>query len=88
MIKAIPIVVSYYEKQGSKWVLTEKQNKVVNEEYVNNIITARKFFTGLGGYERQEKNYTKYGFRVIRVVGISPMKDKKVIYEFDFDNAD
>jgi len=87
MLKEIPLTRIEYDKQGSKWIPVLTTNKIVTEEYVNNIIMAKKFFSGLGGYERHEKDYTSYGFRVVRVISIRPDKQKKVVYEFDFDNA-
>ena len=86
MLKDIPITKNTYEKQGSKWVLTETENKKVTEEYIDNIISAKKFFQNLGGYEKHEKNYTNYGFRIIRVISINPSRDIKIVYEFDFDD--
>lgn len=88
MLTKIKTTITRYEKQGKKWVETEKEQHFNNEQYVRNVIDARKFFTNLGGYERHDKGYTKYGYRVIRVTSISPDRELKSVYEFDFDNAE
>lgn len=88
MLTKIKTTITRYEKQGKKWVKMEEEQHFYNEQYVINVIGAKKFFTNLGGYERQDKGYTKYGYRVIRVTSISPNREFKSVYEFDFDNAE
>lgn len=88
MLTKIKTTITRYEKQGKKWVETEKEQHFDNEQYVRNVIDARKFFANLGGYERHDKGYTRYGYRVIRVTSISPDRELKSVYEFDFDNAE
>ena len=88
MIKNIKLVKKSYVKEGNKWNLIETETNNVDEKVYTNIIDSKRFFVALGGHERHEKNYTKYGYRVIRVNSISPAKNKKSVYEFDFENAE
>lgn len=87
-LQKINVKITNYKKQGSKWIVDDTVNYTMNEERVNNIIGAKTFFTNLGGYERHDKAYTAYGYRVVRVTSINPNKDYKSVYEFDFDNAE
>lgn len=87
-LKNIKTIITRYKKCDSKWVETKKEQHLNDETYVNNVIDARRFFTNLGGYERHDKGYTKYGYRVIRITSINPTRELKTVYEFDFNNAE
>lgn len=41
----------------------------------------------LGGYERTNKAYTKYGYIPTEQISISPDRTKKTIFYFSFENA-
>ena len=71
-----------YSKKGSKWIEIEREEQIINKEFANNVINAKKFFTNLGGYERHEKSYTTYGYVITRVNSISPDRQQKSVYEF------
>ena len=71
-----------YNKKGSKWIEIEREEKIINKEFANNIVNAKKFFTNLGGYERHEKSYTTYGYVITRVNSISPDRQQKSTYNF------
>ena len=76
------LVKTKFEKVGSKWLETSKEEKEITEEYYNNIVNAKSFMQNLGGYERHEKNYTYIGYIVTRINSISPDKKDKSLYEF------
>ena len=71
-----------YNKKGSKWVETEREEETITKRHANNIVNAKKFFTNLGGYERHEKSYTTYGYVITTVNSISPDRQQKSVYEF------
>ena len=76
------MVKTKFEKVGSKWVETDKEEKEITEECYNNIANAKNFMKNLGGYERHEKSYTYIGYIVTRINSISPDKKDKSLYEF------
>ena len=76
------MVKTSYIKKGSKWLEVDKEEKTINKEFANNVVNAKKFFTNLGGYERHEKSYTKYGYVITTVNSISPDRQQKSVYEF------
>ena len=82
----IKMTIKNYEKVGSKWRLTNTEQRLINEEFYNNIINSKKFFTNLGGYERHIKTYTCNGYMVTHINSISPDKQLKTIRYFKFKN--
>lgn len=84
-MKNIKMVKESYIKKGSKWSLVETENNNIDEQHYKNIIESKSFFTNLGGYERHEKSYTSKGYIVTRINSISPDKQNKSVYIFDFD---
>ena len=76
------MIKTKFEKVGSKWVETDKEEKGITEECYNNIVGAKNFMKSLGGYERHEKSYTYIGYIVTRINSISPDKKDKSLYEF------
>jgi hypothetical protein len=71
-----------YEKKGSKWVETEREEKQITEENYENVINSKHFFTNLGGYERHSKSYTYIGYIVTTVNSISPDRQNKTVRHF------
>lgn len=88
MIQNIKCIKKEYKKTGSRWQLVRDSEKFISEEFYNNIIGAKKFFTNLGGYEKHIKNSTKYGYKVGRVISINPARDYKSDYFFDFETSE
>lgn len=88
MIENIKLKQTVETKHGNRWVIDKIiAEQQVDEQFYRNVIDAKRFFRNLGGYERHEKNYTKFGFRVVRVISISPDRQTRHRWEFDFDNA-
>ncbi len=79
---------SYKKKPGTQtvWVLEKTETNDINTEQYNNIIEAAPFFKSLGGTERTKRGYTSQGYKVISVISISPDKELKSEYNFDFDS--
>lgn len=75
---------SHYTKKGSKWILTDCKAKMVDCIHYTNIIDAVPWFRNLGGYERVNCTYTKYGYIPYEVISISPDRTEKSVYKFDF----
>lgn len=82
----IKMTIKNYEKIGSKWRLTNTEQRLINEEFYNNIINSKKFFTNLGGYERHTKSYTCRGYIVTHINSISPDRQLKTVRYFKFKN--
>ena len=80
----IKMTIENYVKIGSKWRLTNTEQKLINEEFYYNIINSKKFFTNLGGYERHTKTYTCKGYIVTHINSISPDRMQKTIRYFKF----
>ena len=82
--KNIKMVEKRYYKAGSKWVLSETNEKDITKEYYLNIINSCKFFRNLGGYERLTNGYTYAGYIPVQLNSISPDKQEKIIRSFEF----
>lgn len=78
--------ISYIKKEGTKtvWQEIKEEDNFINEKQYNNIIEAKRFFQNLGGYEKHNKSYTCRGYRVTEIISISPDKNQKSIYQFEF----
>lgn len=74
------------EKQGSKWVTVETEEKEITREHYRNIIDpqATKFFRNLGGIETIQKNYTCFGYIPYRILSTSPDRQTRIIRTFKF----
>ena len=72
-----------YRKQANKWELVEQDKQEVDYDIYLNIID-RRFFKALGGIERSSRSYTPRGYRVTKQTSISPDRNTKIIFEFDF----
>ena len=72
-----------YRKQANKWELVEQDKQEIDYDIYLNIID-RRFFKALGGIERSTRNYTPRGYRVTKQTSISPGRNTKIIFEFDF----
>lgn len=82
----IKMTIKNYEKIGSKWRLTNTEQRLINEEFYNNIINSKKFFTNLGGYERHTRSYTCNGYIVTHINSLSPDRTQKTVRDFSFKN--
>ena len=82
----IKMTIKNYEKIGSKWRLTNTEQKLINEEFYYNIINSKKFFTNLGGCERHTKSYTCNGYIVTHINSLSPDRTQKTVRDFSFKN--
>ena len=82
----IKMTIKNYEKVGSKWRLTNTEQRLINEEFYHNIINSKKFFTNLGGYERHTRSYTCNGYIVTHINSLSPDRTQKTVRDFSFRN--
>lgn len=74
-----------YEKSGSRFVETDRdENEITWVQYFN-VIDATPFFKNLGGTERVTKSYTKAGYIPTRITSVSPDRNKKTVREIRFD---
>lgn len=76
----------YELKEGTKtvWTETEHEEKLIDEIYYNNIVTAAPFMRRLGGSESLKKTYTCRGYKVFEIISKSPDRTAKTTYNFDF----
>ena len=81
-------ITTLEKKEGTKtvWIETSKKTENYTQQQYKNNVEAKNFFKSLGGYERQEKSYTKKGYIVTQIVSIRPDRQAKTIYKFKFDN--
>jgi hypothetical protein len=75
-------------KKGTKTVFVEieREEKLIDRQYYDNIIDAAGFMRRLGGSEHHEKSYTQKGLVVTRVTSKSPDRHNKTVFSFDFRN--
>jgi hypothetical protein len=74
------------KKMGTtNWHTTRCEADDVSVEFYLNAIEAVPFFRGIGGYERVECDYTRYGYVPVKVYSVSPDKQDRKIYEFKFE---
>ncbi len=78
------MVTTHQEKRGSRWITTGEDVKVINWEYYMNIIDALPFFRGLGGTERVETSFTRWGKLPDKITSTSPDRESRTIREFIF----
>ena len=82
----ITMIKENYHKEGRRWILDNTEKSNINEEFYNNIINSKKFFTNLGGYERHIKSYTCNGYIVTHINSLSPDRTQKTVRDFSFRN--
>lgn len=76
--------ITHYTKKGSRWIETETKEALIPASYYYNVLDAVTFFRNLGGYERVETNYTKYGLIPVKVTSINPSRDEKTVRSYKF----
>lgn len=87
MLVNITVIDSEYEKKNGVWHLKNRHEHAVNEQYYKNVVDAKEFFIGIGGLETHLRGRTKFGTKTTKVISISPNRDAKHIWQFDFSTA-
>jgi hypothetical protein len=77
---------SNYAKRGNKWVEMASYKTIVDENTYDNVVNSKSFFANLGAHERYTKSYTCKGYIVTRINSISPNRQNKTVYNFEFTN--
>ena len=80
----IKVTITNQNKDGRRWTTSEKETKTIKPEFYMNTIDAVPFFKAIGGKEKVEKTYTKYGLIPVRIVSTRPDGNKRTIREFKF----
>lgn len=65
-------------KKGNKWLTDKQETIVISLEGYNNILWNRYV------NERYYKGYTCVGYIVDKIISLSPSKDSRSVYNFDF----
>ena len=73
-----------YERHGSRWHVTESEKFDSDFWFFVNVLDGVPFFRNIGGFERVEKSYSKYGYLPYKVNSISPDRTQKIVWQFDF----
>lgn len=73
-----------YEKRGSRWHETSREEKTVDGIYYINTVDAIPFFRGIGGRETVRMSYTTAGYIPVFISSISPNATMKTTREFSF----
>jgi hypothetical protein len=73
-------------KKGTKsaYQLTETETKIIDLKTVKMIEDSCSWFRRLGGSETTTKNYTPYGYNLVKLISKSPCKQKKTIRTFEY----
>lgn len=68
------------------YIEMSKETKEINErEYFLTVNDATiKYFRRLGGKETVKRSYTNVGYKITKLISISPDKTEKIIREFIF----
>lgn len=74
----INLIKSYQTKKGNKWVNEEQETRVISLEEYNNILDFKL------SCDRYYKGYTCIGNIVNKIISLSPSKDSRSVYNFDF----
>lgn len=74
----ITLTKTYETKKGSKWNVSEKETRVISLEAYNNILDFKL------SSDRYYKGYTCVGNIVDKIISLSPSKDSRSVYKFDF----
>lgn len=84
--KDITLVVTRYEKRGSRWIEVEKETEAINFVWYCNAVdpNASAFMRSLGGWEKTTKSYTKKGFIPVENISISPDRTAKIVRNYSF----
>lgn len=82
--KIVTITETRYTKRGGRWIETETKTNQVTPEYYLNGVDAVPFFRNLGGFERLNKAYTKYGLIPVESISINPDRTIKVVRRYVF----
>lgn len=80
----VKVTTTNYRKSGSRWAAVSEDREDVSVEYYLNTLETVPFFRSLGGSERVEKKYTKYGYIPFRINSISPDRATKIVRRFEF----
>lgn len=80
----VKVTTTNYSKSGSRWAAVSEDREDVSVEYYLNTLETVPFFRSLGGSERVEKKYTKYGYIPFRINSISPDRATKIVRKFEF----
>lgn len=85
----IPMSETHYEKRGGRWVIVSEKRRLASMDEHRNITNkdTLSFFRRLGGYERNDKDYTARGYAVVQNTSISPDRTQKIVRKFDMDNV-
>lgn len=80
----IRCVTINYEKRGSRWYESSREEKAVDGTYYINTVDAVPFFRNLGGKETVRMSYTTAGYIPVFISSISPNATMKTTREFVF----
>lgn len=85
-VNDIKAKITHYIKKGSRWIVSDEEEKTVNYEFYCNTADPgwSRLMRSFGGYEKTERKYTRRGLLPFRFTSISPAKDTKTVREFTF----
>tara|TARA_Y100001938_G_scaffold118785_1_gene164360 strand:+ start:671 stop:997 length:327 start_codon:yes stop_codon:yes gene_type:complete len=68
------------------YILEEEEKKVISKEMYHNITCedTLKWFRRLGGSETAQRNYTRAGYLIAKLISTCPSKEMKTIRTFEF----
>lgn len=88
-VYALETKETYHLKEGTKtvWVLDKTEENNVTEDQYNKVVCpdTQRWFRRTGGSEYAEKEYTKKGYLITRLISKNPSRDTKVIHKYNFD---
>ena len=73
-------------KPGTKtvWETYKTEKRDITEEEHKNMVEAAPWFRRLGGSESLTKNYTRRGYKVVRIISTRPDKEERRVFNFEF----
>lgn len=82
----ITLTQTEYVKNKTAYVEVSKEVKEIfeREYFLTTNDNTIKYFKRLGGRETVTRGYTCAGFKIVKLVSVSPDKETKIVREFNF----
>ena len=82
----ITLTQTEYVKNKTTYVEVSKEVKEIFEKeyFLTTNDNTIKYFKRLGGRETVTRGYTCAGFKIVKLVSVSPDKETKIVREFNF----
>lgn len=83
---AIMITETFEKNPNTKTTFNkiETEEREIEEKQYNNVVNSSPFFRRLGGSETAQREYTCRGYKIVKLISMSPDRKTKVVRHFKF----